>query len=191
VLVPPGVEHTTGALGWSLAVFVAPGSRGTPYTQGATPIHLGGAAARRIVDCCRHFDVGDRAATAAFVEELARLALPRASSSQRCDLRVERAMAALASNPDTRLPSLAKQVGLSLDRLSRLTRQHTGTNLRRLVLWNRLLAFLATNHGATNIAAGAAAAGFADHAHLTRTFRACLGRVPSDFRVPPDTIEPW
>ena len=52
---------------------------------------------------------------------------------------------------------------------------------------NRAIAATAT----CTLAAAALAAGFADHAHLTRTYRAYLGRTPSEFKAPPDVVAPW
>jgi len=78
-----------------------------------------------------------------------------------------------------------------LDRLSRLITLNTGLRLRQHVLWNRLLCVLSSNAAYSNISVAAFGGGFADHAHLTRTFRAFLGRVPSEFRAPPDALERW
>jgi transcriptional regulator GlxA family with amidase domain len=89
------------------------------------------------------------------------------------------------------LPELARSAGLSLDRLSRLVTRGTGMRLRRLALWSRLLHLLSTNGAHGSVASAAYAAGFADHAHLTRTYRRLLGRAPSEFRAPPDVLQHW
>jgi transcriptional regulator GlxA family with amidase domain len=50
---------------------------------------------------------------------------------------------------------------------------------------------LSSNQRFTSVAAAAAAAGFSDHAHMTRSYRAMLGRLPSEFTEPPDVVAPW
>ncbi|MGE0328644.1 MAG: helix-turn-helix domain-containing protein [Polyangiaceae bacterium] len=95
----------------------------------------------------------------------------------------------LHAHPGQGLRSLAASTGLTLDHLSRLVSRETGLVLRRHVLWSKLRRALTLRGG--NLASVAQGAGFADHAHLTRTFRAFLGRAPSDFASPPEIIAPW
>ena len=106
------------------------------------------------------------------------------ASPQSCpsvDPRVARARAALGSAPDRRLPlaEVAARVALSPSRLAHLLRAELGMPARRYLLWLRLRdAVGALTHGGS-ITAAAHAAGFADAAHLTRTFRRMLGFTPS------------
>jgi len=190
VVAPPGVGHSTGAVGWSCAVFVAPGSHATGWRATSHAYALGGLRAQKIVDAARHYDPDDRASTPAFLAELAKLGLST-TSAPGIDRRVEHALALVADDPDRPLPELARRVGTSLDRLSRLVTRDTGMHLRKHVLWTRLLRVLSSSGGYPNVAAAALDAGFADHAHMTRTYRTFLGRVPSDFQGPPDLIAPW
>ncbi len=82
-------------------------------------------------------------------------------------------------------PGVERAAGLSVERLSRLVSQGTGMRLRSVALWSRLLHLLSNDSAVQgNIASAAYAAGFADHAHLTRTYRRMLGRAPSEFRGP-------
>jgi AraC-like DNA-binding protein len=191
LVIPPGVPHSTGAVGWSCAVFVAPGSRGSPWRSSTTAFRLGGAAAQRLVDACRGLDTLPRASTADFITEVTELALKSFAGPCDLDTRADSALRRLRLDPDTTLSVLAEQGGVSLDRLSRLITASTGMRLRRHVLWSRLLRLLSSNTTYPSITAAAAHAGFADHAHLTRTSRSFLGRAPSEFRGPPDAIEPW
>jgi len=191
VVSPPGVAHSTGAVGLSCAIFVAPGQRSTPWRASSGAFILGGVAAKRIVDACQRFEPAARADTADFVAEVTGMAAKSFGVPHSADARVEKALSRLGDDPNTPLSELAKQVGLSLDRLSRLITLNTGLRLRQHVLWNRLLCVLSSNAAYSNISVAAFGGGFADHAHLTRTFRAFLGRVPSEFRVPPDAIEHW
>lgn len=191
VVVPPGVEHRTGAVGWSLAVFLSPGSRGTSWRASTGAIGLTRAAAARVVAMCDGFDVTERWATADFSDELASVASEYLGGRAGIDPRVELALTRLKHCPDVGLPALARSVGLSLDRLSRLTARETGLGLRRHVLWNRVVGFLSSGGQYETLAAAAAAAGFSDHAHMTRTCRQFLGRSPSEFKTPPETIGKW
>jgi AraC-like DNA-binding protein len=144
-----------------------------------------------LVEACRHFTLGSRADTLAFIDELSDLALPRAGVSGAVDRRVQGALVRLRGEPGRSLDEIARDAELSLSRLSRLVTQGTGMRLRQHVLWNRLLAVLSSTQRFEGIAAAASAAGFADHAHLTRTFRAFLGRAPSELGARLDVIEPW
>jgi len=75
--------------------------------------------------------------------------------------------------------SLAAWVHLSESRFTHLFRSQTGLPLSRYLLWTRLLCALeAVAHGA-NMTRAAHQAGFADLAHMSRTFRDTFGVVPS------------
>src|SRR6187551_2524738 len=71
IVVPPGVEHRTGAVGWSLALFFAPGSRGLPFRDSTGALVLTGSAADRFAASCRAFDLTQREATPDFAAEVA------------------------------------------------------------------------------------------------------------------------
>jgi AraC-like DNA-binding protein len=105
------------------------------------------------------------------------------------DARIERALAAIAdasvnamaSQPAANLDArnLAALVHLSESRFTHLFRAQTGLPLSRYLLWSRLLCALeAVAHGA-NMTLAAHQAGFADLAHMSRTFRETFGVVPS------------
>ncbi len=77
---------------------------------------------------------------------------------------------------------LAARVHLSVSRFTHLFRQQTGLSLTRYLLWTRLLAAVdAVAHGA-NTTAAAHTAGFADLAHMSRTFRNTFGVMPSELQ---------
>ena len=96
---------------------------------------------------------------------------------------VDRAREALAAEPDLSLLELARAVSSSPHHLSRtfsaVTGQTLSTYRRRLRLGSALERL---REGDEDLASVAADAGFADHAHLTRTFRRELGDVPSRVR---------
>jgi AraC-like DNA-binding protein len=87
----------------------------------------------------------------------------------------------LAAEPMARMSQaeLAKRLGLERTRALRLFKDSTGTTFRQFKRWTGL------QHAARLIVAGALVrtaamdAGFADTAHLTRTFKQCFGLTPS------------
>lgn len=182
---PPNVSHSTGAVGTSLAVFIAPGSRGAPWRDDGRPRILAARAADRLLRLPLSVSEGARGAD--LIELCAEELFPRGNCL--VDSRVAFCLQRLHAHPGQGLGSLAASTGLTLDHLSRLVSRETGLVLRRHVLWSKLLRALTLRGG--NLASVAQGAGFADHAHLTRTFRAFLGRAPSDFASPPEIIAPW
>lgn len=125
IIVPPGVEHSTGAVGWSTALFLAPGTRGTPWRAISGASAMGGAAAGRIVQACRELYAVKREATPDVAAELARLVFHGNAAVLTIDARVENALELLRQDTGIALPELARRTGISLDRLSRLTTRHT------------------------------------------------------------------
>ena len=90
-------------------------------------------------------------------------------------------LADLAAEPMARMSQaeLAKRLGLERTQALRLFKDSTGTTFRQFKRWTGL------QHAARLIVAGALVrtaamdAGFADTAHLTRTFKQCFGLTPS------------
>nr|WP_240897673.1 helix-turn-helix domain-containing protein [Kineococcus vitellinus] len=83
-----------------------------------------------------------------------------------------------------RLEDAASRLGISVRTLQRLARRHVGLPPAAMVRRRRLQEAaerLRTDPG-TDLAALAAELGYADHAHLTRDFRAVLGTAPSEYR---------
>jgi AraC-like DNA-binding protein len=74
---------------------------------------------------------------------------------------------------------LASQVGLSPSRLAALFRRETGLPVRPFVLWTRLRRAVELASRGASLTEAAHAAGFADSAHLARTFRRMFGTTPS------------
>ncbi len=74
---------------------------------------------------------------------------------------------------------LARAVGLSVGRFRHLFAGEIGMSYRRYILWLRLYAVLDELLRGASLTTAAHAAGFADSAHLTRTFRRMFGIVPS------------
>lgn len=79
------------------------------------------------------------------------------------------------------LAEVAEKVHLSASRLGHLMSAEVGLPFRPYVRWLRLRRAVAAVAGGQSLTAAAHAAGFADSAHLTRTWRAAFGSSPSDF----------
>ena len=77
------------------------------------------------------------------------------------------------------LAAVAEAVHLSPSRLAHRFREATGVPMRRYVLWCRLRAAAEAAMRGSSLTEAAHLAGFADSAHLSRTFRAMFGVAPS------------
>jgi AraC-like DNA-binding protein len=75
---------------------------------------------------------------------------------------------------------LARHAGLSEGRLLHLFSEEVGVPLRRYILWLRLRQVVYGWALSRSLTRAAHAAGFADSAHLSRTFRSMYGIRPSD-----------
>jgi AraC-like DNA-binding protein len=81
--------------------------------------------------------------------------------------------------PNRPLSELAAEAGLSPGRFRHLVAEDTGMPLCEHRLLQRTTLALEHMLGGASIASAACAVGFADHAHLTRTFKRLFGRTPS------------
>lgn len=183
VLVPAGVRHSLGATG-SLAVLL---------------VERHGRQGRFLDELARRgLSAHDRAALAAvpFPDHgapaptlsttvaawLAALGLARDSGAAPSPV-VSRVLvylqAALGGGESVSLVEAAARVGISPSRLTHRLREELGISFRALVPWMRIkVAVLGARRGRT-LTEAAIAAGFADAAHLSRTFRAMFGLPPS------------
>lgn len=94
--------------------------------------------------------------------------------------RARRWLSSQLDGGDVSLARVAVEVGISQGRLSHLFGREIGLGLRPFVLWLRLQRAAVELAGGHSLSTAAAAAGFADGAHLSRTFRRMFGIVPSD-----------
>lgn len=78
---------------------------------------------------------------------------------------------------------LAAAVHLSPSRFIALFRARTGLPVRNYVLWRRLLLAVQRLERGDSVTVAAHAAGFADAAHLSRSFRRIIGAAPSELRL--------
>lgn len=107
------------------------------------------------------------------------------------DPRILRATATLKERTDqpVTLEEIAATVHLSPGRFRHLFVAETGLPFRRYLLWLRLQKALSVALSGEKWAQAAQAAGFADQAHLSRTFRQMFGIAPT-FLNPPDSPAP-
>ncbi len=99
---------------------------------------------------------------------------PLSSVSRRAIAYIE---AAIDGMPQ--LAEAARRVGMSPSRLTHVFSREVGIPFRRFVLWTRIKRAVAATQAGDDLTQAAVAAGFADSAHLSRTFRAMFGLSPS------------
>ncbi len=97
------------------------------------------------------------------------------------DERVARALELIRADRSGRLTlaTVAGQVFLSPSRFAHLFTAEVGLPFRRYLLWRKLNRAMAEFGRGATLSAAAHAAGFADSAHLTRTWRAMFGITPT------------
>lgn len=98
------------------------------------------------------------------------------------DQRIQRALEILRNAPDNIISAdtVAREVALSPSRFAHLFRSEVGLPVRRYLLWMRLRNAIRMLDGGDSLTTVAHAAGFADSAHLTRTFKQMFGLAPSE-----------
>ena len=77
---------------------------------------------------------------------------------------------------------LAREVGLSVPRLTQLFRQVTGCSIRRFRLWHRIFVTAAQLTKGTPLTDAALDAGFYDYSHFSRVYREMVGASPAQAR---------
>ena len=83
---------------------------------------------------------------------------------------------------ELRLEPLAQAVGLSSGRLMHVFTESVGIPLRPYIAWLKLQRAAGAIAAGAPLALAAQSAGFADAAHMSRTFRRMLGATPSQLR---------
>lgn len=114
-------------------------------------------------------------------EQILRALFPLAARSQAIDARVD----AVASWLSTHVPvrtnplQLARYCGLSESRLAHLFASATGSSIREYLLWVKMRKAAELFCAGSTLTEIAHATGFADLAHLSRTFKRYFGLTPS------------
>lgn len=179
LLILPNTPHAHPAFGGSAFLYLEPESiewSNFPGREkgGIVPLPF----SQRLRAVARRARAGDAVAARSLVDEL--IGKP-ANSALSNDALVSRAVALIRSSLDgsITLAAVAKAVHRSPSRLAHRFRKATGVPLRRYVLWCRLRAAAEAAMRGANLTEAAHLAGFADSAHLSRTFRAMFGVAPS------------
>lgn len=179
LLIAPNIPHAHPAFGAVAFLYLFPESvewRSFPGREKGSIVPL--PFNQQLRSAARRAATGDAVAAQSLVDDLVGKSANRALSD---DALVSRATALINQSLDgpITLAALAKELHRSPSRLAHRFSEATGVPLRRYVLWGRLrVAAEAAMRGA-NLTAAAHRAGFADSAHLSRTFRATFGVTPS------------
>jgi len=115
---------------------------------------------------------------------IGRLAATSPSPAAPLDERIGRALALMRDRLDepVLLSQVADAVNLSADRFRHLFIEETGMRFRPYVLWLRIDRALALYVAGKTLTEASHAAGFADSAHLSRTFKRMFGVAPGSFQ---------
>lgn len=182
-LVAPDTAHAFEASGLVALLFVEPESRAgralSRLTQGRPAAPIDAVQASDAPSLIRRaFD--DPAHRRAALRETGRLICDRIAghvASTDLDRRVRRMIQWASDNLDHAFSvnDAASGVGLSPSRASHLFVEQTGLPFRTYVLWLRLTRAVEAHTGGLSLTDAAQEAGFADSAHLSRTFRRMFG----------------
>lgn len=187
IVMPHRSHEFDGRGGWIAHVFVEPETD----SGRALVKRFGGAAITALATDCaggtselKGLRQDPAAADAAYVEAgrnvIAELAGPSPDRT-RVSARVSAAIDFLSrqcASPVT-LAQVSEAVHLSPSRLRHVLVEETGTTFRGLVLWLRILRALEVTRDGRSWTEAAHQAGFADSAHLSRTFRRMFGVSPA------------
>jgi AraC-like DNA-binding protein len=183
VAVSPNAEHVFEAHGVAAHLFIEPdGAVGRSlasmwFAQSALKPLVHGALASLISELKEIFHAGaGNAALIAIGEQLIQ-ALASNVQESAPESRVSAMIGFIAEKLDEplTLPMIADHVGLSAGRASHLFVEQTGLQPRTYVLWRRVAKAVELRSSGASLTEAAHAAGFADSAHLSRTFRRMFG----------------
>lgn len=185
-IIPPDLPHIFDGRGAQIALFYFPSealrSRRL-LCRGAEPSDVPDKIRSRFLPRLHNYLDGGCGASEAtelcqdFVRELARSDLLRLP----LDSRIAHALEYFQSDPTYRFTAaeISSEVALSQGRFAHLFREQVGLPVRRYLLELRFRRALLQVADGNSLTAGAHAAGFADSAHLSRTFRRMTGIAPS------------
>lgn len=189
--VAPDARHAFDAQGLCAHIFIEPESLAGRAVKGA----LFASAAIVPISIAKFGDLPRRLA-AAFTEQAGDEAtfvdlgravircLAEGVAAEVPDARVQKLLGWVTGQMDQRvsLADAAGNLGLSQARLRHLFVEQTGLPFRTYVLWLRLMRAVEAYAGGANLTDAAHEAGFADSAHLSRTFRRMFGMAATALR---------
>lgn len=186
-IVLPDVTHSFDASGTVVVMlFVDPESREGRWLRRSLAGPITGLTAERF-ECClpglRVFQDRplDAAETARLVTSIVHNLCVGPPPTHPLDKRVARALEVIRESDASRIPldDVARMVFLSPSRFAHLFAEEVGLPFRRYVLWRKLSRALQAIGRGSSLSAAAHASGFADSAHLTRTFYQMFGMAPT------------
>lgn len=184
LLISPNTPHAHPAFGALGFLYLEPES--TEWTSYAARIEgdlVKLPFNKRLRSVARDAAAGNAAAAWSLVDDMIGKTPPSALPG---DAMVSQTIANIRRSLDEpiSLAALAEAVHRSPSRLAHRFRQATGVSMRRYVLWCRLRVALDAALRGSNLTEAAHLAGFADSAHLSRTFRSMFGVAPYFFFKP-------
>jgi len=188
-LVPPMTTHAVEAPGIAVGCFWSVGTWGASPGGRREPVILEGAALARVLAWGREVSRTGGGEDPELAAEGARLLAP--PDARPLDGRVLRALRQVDAFPWGSSAALAETTKLSAERLRHLVAAETGVPLRQHRLFARTMRAIELMLRGRALSYAAAEAGFADQAHMTRTFRRCFGRLPSNRPAGAILHAPW
>jgi AraC-like DNA-binding protein len=188
LLTRPDVAHAVDASGRQVViVFVEPESEtgGRLASAAAADVTVFSASeAASLVELCRPVTAGAALDQAAITRALDTLGAGGAPARPRHPgiRRVLRHLRTATADSDASLAGLAARARLSAGRFMHAFTESVGVPLRPYLRWLKLERAGAAIASGVPLAAAAAEAGFADAAHMSRTFRRMFGVTPSELR---------
>ena len=179
LLISPNTPHAHPAFGRLAFLYLYPESIDWLRFSGRAEIGLVPLPFNQgLRSMARYAATGDPVAARSLADDLIGKS---ASSGLSDDALVSRAVAFISRSLDRpiTLAEVAKAVHRSPSRLAHRFRDATGVPVRRYVLWCRLRSAVEAAMRGASLTEAAHLAGFADSAHLSRTFRAMFGVAPS------------
>jgi AraC family transcriptional regulator len=186
-IVRPDVVHSFGSDGAvGVMLFVDPESAEGQWLRSSLVSDITVIPAHRLEQCVPHVrTLAEQPLEALAPAELIRHCVlsmcAGAPPSRRLDPRVAGVLASIRASDDLRisLEDAAASAFLSPGRFAHLFTEHVGLPFRRYMLWRKLARAMVAIGRGDNLSQAAYAGGFADAAHLTRTFNRMWGMPPS------------
>ncbi|AKF03079.1 helix-turn-helix domain-containing protein [Sandaracinus amylolyticus] len=179
ILTPPDVAHAITASGEIALLYVEPEGRIAACLRAACPDVrvLSDREAEPLVDA---LDREPTEAVMALLLEVLGAPEPAPIRAHPAIAKVLRHLEQAPSDADVSLDTLAALAGLSSSRFLHAFTEHVGLPLRPYVRWLRVRRAAGMLLGGAPASEAAHGAGFADAAHMSRTFREMFGVTPSE-----------
>lgn len=187
-IIPAGVGHSIHGGGEMVMLLIAPeGELGQKLLGYSQTNNIGSLDVRNadLADCLKPLtlEISGSDADQSIRSAVSILEAMRPTNEQlQVDPRVAQSIAWIRSGRESGfiVKDIAAEVDLSESRFSHLFTEFVRVPVRRYLLWLRLRDVLHMLASAETLTEAAHNAGFADSAHLSRTFRNALGIAPTD-----------